>query len=289
MVAIGGKTRVVGILGCPVSHTMSPVMQNAAFEASGIDMVYLPFNVFPSELASAIAGIRALGLKGVNVTIPHKQAVIPLLDEVSEVARLIGAVNTIVNVEGRLIGYNTDCTGFITSLREEGNEDPADKTVFMIGAGGAARAVATTMVLAGAKEIVVANRSFGRAEDLATSLNSIKPGIAKALPLGSKAVTEALGKAQVVVQATSVGMAPNHHADPPIPVEAINPYSLVCDLVYTPAQTRLLQEALARGCRTIGGIGMLVYQGAEAFQLWTGTEAPVELMKGILEKALCIN
>ena len=204
---INGKTRLCGIFGYPVGHSLSPAMHNAAFAALGLDWAYLPFAVEPGQLRSAVEGIRAMGLVGVNITVPHKESVLPLLDELSEEARLIGAVNTIVNRGGRLLGDNTDGHGFISALREETGFQPAGKTALIIGAGGAAKAVSVRLALSGVREMYVTNRTGKGAEDLAKLLQKCSKASIQVIPWPEQAGETLSVKADLTVQTTTVGMS----------------------------------------------------------------------------------
>lgn len=283
---INGETRVTGIFGDPVAHTLSPAMHNAAFAALGLNFVYLPFHVRREALAAAVAGIKALGLAGVNITVPHKEAVLPLIDGVAEEARLIGAVNTVVNRGGELIGHNTDATGFLRALQEAGF-DPTGRPAVVIGAGGAARAVVAALARAGVREITIFNRTVSRATVLAELARA--EGVATAaLSWADLAGTgkKVVARAALVVQTTSVGMHPQEEEAPPVPPEALGPGQLVVDLIYSPRETRLLRLARAAGAKTQNGMAMLLHQGAAAFELWTGREAPLGVMRAALENVL---
>ncbi len=280
---ISGTTRVTGLFGYPVRHTFSPAMHNAAFERGNLDYVYLPFEVRPEDLAQAVAALRPLGLAGVNVTIPHKEAVLPLLDEVSEEAALMGSVNTIQVRDTGLRGYNTDAYGFETSLREEAGMALAGKRIFVMGAGGAARAVAFQSALAGAAQVVIADVVTARADALCASVTDRFPNCrVAACPADTGAVEQAVGEKDLFVNATPVGMK----AEDPrlIDVAWLAPGAVVFDAIYNPQQTRLLKEATARGLQAVNGIGMLVHQGARAFEIFAGTPAPVETMRGVLQE-----
>lgn len=282
---ISGKTKVCGLIGDPVEHSMSPAMHNAAFRELGLDYVYLPFRVKKEEVGKAIDGMRALNLRGLNVTIPHKVTVMPLLDELDPLAEKIGAVNTIVNNDGVLRGYNTDAGGFLRALLAKGIE-PEGKSVAVIGAGGAARAI--TFILADKKaRLVIFNRieELEWAKDLAGRITQTFGQKVEALELNRKNLAKALGKADVLVNATSVGMSPNT-SDTPVKADLLRPGLAVYDIVYNPTKTRLLREAEAVNAKTIGGLDMLVGQGALAFEMWTGQKAPVELMKREATKLL---
>lgn len=269
---IDSRTSLIGLLGHPVGHSKSPVMMNQAFQAASLPFVYLAFDVPPRELAAAVRGLRALGSRGWNVTIPHKVAIIDYLDELDESARKIGAVNTVVNDDGYLIGKNTDGAGYLQSLREEMKVNLGESRVVILGAGGAARAVAHALVDAGVEELVIANRTVAKGEELAASLGV---GSVKAIPL--KEVGRWIKEATLLVQTTSVGMEPNREGIPIDPA-LLHEKLIVSDLVYNPYHTRLLKEAKARGARIHSGLGMLVHQAALAFTHWTGKPAPLEQM-----------
>jgi len=275
---ISGKTQVCGIIGDPIGHSMSPAIQNAAFAKMGIDYMYVPFRVRQEELGKAIQGVRALNIRGLNVTIPHKVAVIPLLDELDPLAERIGAVNTIVNEDGVLTGYNTDATGFLQTLLERGVE-PRGKNTVILGAGGASRAVSFILAERGA-HLVILNRllELDWAEELASRISQVFKQEVEALELNKENLAKVLAKADIVVNATSVGMSPNIDETPVSP-DLLKPSLIVFDIVYNPIKTRLLREAEAAGAKTISGVDMLVWQGALAFELWTGVKAPVKLMR----------
>jgi len=283
MSAITGKTKVCGIIGDPIEHSMSPVMHNAAFKALGLDYVYLPFHVQRGELPGAIAGIRALNVVGLNVTIPHKEAVIPLLDRLEPLAEKMGAVNTIVNEGGLLTGHNTDAPGFMQALRSKGI-DPEGKSILILGAGGASKGISFILAEAGAS-LVILNRTVTRAEELASQIAQYYHRRPEALTLSEENLARGLDGADVLVNTTSVGMVPDVNQTP-VPASLLNHNLVVCDIVYNPLETRLLKEAKAAGARTIDGLDMLVWQGALAFEKWTGRKAPFEVMKQAAIKAL---
>lgn len=282
---MSGTTRICGIIGDPIGHSMSPVMHNAAFEETGIDYLYIPFRVKKEELGKAIAGMRALNIRGLNVTIPHKVAVIPFLDELDPLAQRIGAVNTIVNDDGALTGYNTDATGFLQTLLERGVE-PGGKNVVILGAGGASRATSFILAERGA-HLVILNRllELDWAEELASRISQVFKQEVEALELNEENLAKVLEKADILVNATSVGMSPNIDETPVSP-DLLRPSLTVFDIVYNPIKTRLLREAEAAGAETISGVDMLVWQGALGFELWTGTKAPVKLMRETAIKGL---
>ncbi len=276
----------VGLIGYPVSHSISPAFQQAAFDAVGFDARYELWETPPERLAEVAARLRQPECLGANITIPHKQAMLRFVDEVDGSAALVGAINTIVHrQDGRLAGYNTDVEGFARAIREDGKTPLKDTRVAIIGSGGAARAVAAASLTEGVAELVICARRPEQAERLLDDLAplGIRPGTrARVAPLyeGSSLAEDAIRSCDVLVNATPVGMA-NHSGDSdlPFPAEWLSSGSLVCDLIYNPPMTPLLQRARAVGARTLNGLPMLIYQGAAAFERWTGRPAPVELMR----------
>jgi shikimate dehydrogenase len=279
-----GNTELYGIFGYPIGHSLSPLMHNTAFAHHGIDALYLPFAVHPSHVESAVKAIVALHIRGVNVTIPHKQAVMPWLDTLAPEARLIGAVNTIHLQDGRLYGYNTDGIGFLRSLEDAGGA-VAGRTALLLGAGGAARAIAVQLCMAGMRRLYLTNRTRPRAEELATFLKQHLPDTdISVVAMGASSLATLLPRTDIVVNATAVGM----HADDPmvLPVTALRPQHLVCDIVYRPLHTPLLRAAQEQGAQTVDGLGMLLHQGAKAFEIWTGFSFPLALIRAKLLAAL---
>ena len=275
---ISGEARICGIIGDPIEHTMSPVMHNAAFEKLELNYVYVPFRVSQEELGRAIEGIKALNIRGLNVTIPHKVAVIPFLDELDLLAGKIGAVNTIVNDDGILKGYNTDAAGFLQALIEKGVE-PRGKNVVVLGAGGASRAISFTLAEREAHLVILNRRlELDWAEELASKISKIFKKEVEALELVKTNLTRVLERADILVNATSVGMSPSVD-ETPVASSLLKPELIVFDIVYNPIKTRLLREAEQAGIKTISGLDMLVWQGALAFELWTRLKAPIEFMK----------
>ncbi|GAB7386616.1 shikimate dehydrogenase [Bacillaceae bacterium] len=271
---MNSETKLVGLFGYPVGHSISPAMQNAAFRALGINMRYAAFAVEPSRLQNAVEGIRALRFRGVNVTIPHKVAIIPFLDELDEEAREIGAVNTVVNADGKLIGYNTDGKGYVTSLVRETGISLPEQAALVLGAGGAARAVAVSLARSGIGRLVIANRTERKAQELAERVAEYTETAAIAL----EKIPRYMPDVTLVINTTSVGMHPQVDAMP-LEERYLRPGLVVSDLVYNPLETRLLRRAREAGAQVHNGLGMFVHQGALAFRLWTGTEAPVDLMR----------
>ncbi len=276
--AISGKTRLCGLIGDPVEHSMSPAMHNAAFKELGIDFIYVPFQVKKAALGQAIEGMRALNMRGLNVTIPHKVDVIPFLDKLDTLAEKIGAVNTIVNDDGVLSGYNTDAGGFLQALLEKGIE-PKGKRITILGAGGAARAVSFALADRGAR-LAILNRAeeFDWAKELAGRTSELFGQEVAALELNKGNLASVLGKTNILVNATSVGMSPDANRSL-VDARLLRKDLVVVDIVYNPIKTRLLKEAEAAGAQTVGGLDMLVWQGVLAFEKWTGQKAPADLMK----------
>jgi shikimate dehydrogenase len=284
-VNISGKTTVCGIIGEPIEHTMSPAMHNAMYKTMGLDFAYVAFPVTSAELGQAIAGMKALNIRGLNVTIPHKVAVIPFLDRLDVLADRIGAVNTIVNDNGALTGFNTDAVGFLKALVERDIE-PTGKKVLLLGAGGAARAIGFILAEEGA-HLTILNRKqeLSWAKDLADCLSQSYAVKVSAEELNRKNLREAIANAAILVNATSVGMSPNV-SQSPVPADLLCSNLVVFDIVYNPYQTQLLREAKEAGAQTISGLEMLVWQGALAFEKFTGQQAPVELMREAALKTL---
>ena len=262
---------------------MSPVMHNAAFKNKGIDYVYLAFRVKKEELGEAIEGMRALDIRGLNVTIPHKVDVIQFLDELDPLADKIGAINTIVNNNGVLKGYNTDATGFLQALLERGIE-PKGKRVVILGAGGASRAISFILAERGAG-LFILNRTLDKAKACADRILEIFQSEAVALKLNEENLVTALSRADILVNTTSVGMDPDINQTP-VTANLLKPGLVVFDIVYNPIETRLHREAEMAGATVINGLEMLVWQGAVAFEQWTGLKAPGELMRDEVLKVL---
>jgi shikimate dehydrogenase len=270
---ITGRTKIVGIIGYPVEHTLSPPMHNAAFESLGLDYCYVPFLVHPDELETAVRSVRALHLCGVNVTVPYKERVMPLLDEINEEAAFIGAANTIVNSGGRLAGHNTDGRGFMRSLSESG-VIVEDKNIAIIGAGGAARAIGYYLCQK-AGTLSIYGRTIERAEKLVQDLNKIKKSVHTLQDLSS------IGTFQIIINATPVGLKKDDQLL--IDIALLRPEQTVCDLIYR--DTALLIESSKKGCAVLNGFGMLLWQGVYAFELFTGEKPPVEVMRNALLKS----
>jgi len=271
---ISGNTNVIAIFGHPVSHSLSPAMHNAAFRKMGLDFCYIALDVHPLDLRVAVEGVRAMNIAGLNITVPHKEAIMPMLDKVDPEASFIGAVNTIVNLNGKLVGYNTDGRGFMRSLQEESIGVEGQK-VLIVGAGGAARAVSWYLAESGC-DLSIYNRTPEKAEllvnDLAINFRNVR----------HINVLDELAEADIVINSTSLGLKPG---DPlPFDPAELKPGAVVVDLIYQ--DTPVIREARRKGHKTLNGLGMLLWQGVLSFELWTGQTPPHEHMKDIIFKSL---
>jgi shikimate dehydrogenase len=281
---IAGTTRIAAVFGWPVEHSLSPPMQNAAIEALGLDWVYIAAGVAPEALAEALRGARAMRYVGVNCTIPHKEAVLPHLDWLDPTAQAMRAVNTIHIVDGEMRGYNTDAYGFTETLLAEGEVILKDKTVLVIGSGGAARGIAAGAAMEGARKVILANRTRPRAEKIAEDIEPAFPETRfEVVQLSRASLQNAAGRAEVIANATSLGMG----ASDPLPIEPvlIQPGHVIFESVYVPAETPLLRAARERGAIAVGGLGMLARQGARSLSIWSGMEPDEDLMLNVLRKA----
>jgi shikimate dehydrogenase len=277
---ISSSTQLLGIIGHPIGHTLSPPMHNKALSLLELDYLYVVFHVLPQDLEKAVLALPALKIKGINVTIPYKQDVLQYLDEVSPCAKRIGAVNTILVKNGRLYGFNTDGEGFINSLTEAGF-NPAGKKIILLGAGGACRAVALSLAWSGAKKLIIAARKVTKAEDLARETKLEQEIEVECLPLVALPEKK-VADADLIVNTTPLGMTPYEDQMPYDSFYTLHSGQYICDLIYNPLETQFLKSAKLKGCKTINGVGMLVHQGAKSFSLWTGKTAPVEEMRQIV-------
>lgn len=283
MIPITGHTRLTALLGSPVAHSISPLMHNEAFQLLDLDYTYLCFEVNEETLPAAVDGLKACGIRGFNLTMPNKNKIVELLDELSPAARLIGAVNTVVNDDGHLTGYNTDGVGYMQAVKDAGY-DITGKTITIMGAGGAATAICAQAALDGVEKIHIfareTSRFWDRTQKLAENINSTLP--CKAVLHENRdtaALAQAISESSLLLNATSVGMAPNTEGTIIEDTSLYHPDLIVSDVIYNPRETRFLKEAREAGCRTFNGMYMLLYQGAEAFRLWTGKEMPVKEIK----------
>lgn len=277
------KTRVFALIGDPVEQSLSPAMQNAAFGALGLNCVYIALRVPSAGLTDAVAGVRALGISGLNVTTPNKIKIIDLLDELDESANSVGAVNTVKNDRGKLVGFNTDGDGCIRALRGRVGS-LRGKDVVLLGAGGAARAIAFSAVKAGAG-LTIANRTASRARAVAEAIEQRLGSTVKLIGLNRAELSRALRKADILINATTVGMRPMID-ETLVTSSMMHRKLLVNDIVYDPLQTRLLREAKRAGAEVLDGLGMLVQQGALSFEIWTGKRAPIRVMAAAAKREL---
>lgn len=283
MIPITGHTQLTALLGSPVAHSISPMMHNEAFQLLDLDYVYLCFDVNEESLPAAVEGLKTCNIRGFNLTMPNKNKIVELLDELSPAARLIGAVNTVVNDNGYLTGYNTDGVGYMQAVKDAGY-DIHGKTITVMGAGGAATAICAQAALDGIEEIHIfareTSRFWNRTENLVKNINSTLPCHAVLHKNKDKAaLSDAISKSTLLLNATSVGMAPNTDGTIITDTSLYHPDLIVSDVIYNPRETRFLREAREAGCRTFNGMYMLLYQGAEAFRLWTGKDMPVKEIK----------
>lgn len=274
--SISGKTRVCGLIGDPISHSLSPIIHNAAFSHLKLDFVYLAFDVKPSELENAMNGIRGLGIHGLNVTMPHKKSVLRFLDEVDQTAKFLGVVNTILNKKGRLCGFNTDGFGALRALKEN-SFDLSGKKALLLGAGGAAKAIALSLAEE-VEELTILNRTLEKARELEDKLNQQFDVKVKSDTLSPINVEKYLRDSDILVNATSLGMHPKFGKSI-VSLENLRSDLSVMDIVYNPIETRLVENARAAGARVITGVEMLLHQGAVSFEIWTGCPAPVDVMR----------
>jgi shikimate dehydrogenase len=285
MKALSGHTQPFAVLGHPIGHTLSPVMHNAAFQSLGLDAIYLAFDVAPERLMDVLPAMRALGFRGVNLTVPLKEVAFKGLADLDDSARRLGAVNTVQFPPGGLRGHNTDGTGFVRAIREAFGASPRGLTVFILGCGGAGRAVAITAAVEGAARLLLADIAPGRCQGVARDIAGFAPG-ARVEVVGADAAAWArrVREADLVVQCSPVGMKPADVC--PLPPDAFRAGQLAFDLVYNLPETCFMRAARAGGARTVNGLGMLLHQGAEAFTIWTGKPAAVDVMRKALETAL---
>ena len=279
---ITGRTEVYGIIGYPVDHSISPAMQTAAFDALGIDAVYVPFSVEPDHLREAVLGLKALNVKGFNVTIPHKERILNLLDDVNEKASFLGAVNTVKSEGQRFIGYNTDADGFSLSLKKN-KISVKSKIVTMFGAGGAARAVGFAIAGMNPKVLNIVNRNIQKAEVLSQKLS----GFCETKAFGLNEAGSLVPSSDIIVNTTPVGM--NNNNGKLFDYKLIPESIVVIDIIYKPFETELLKQASQKHCKTLNGLDMLVLQGVASFEIWTDRKAPVSIMEETCLSALKVE
>lgn len=279
-------TQVLGIIGYPIGHTLSPALHGFLIEKMGLPFTYVSFEVHPDKLAYALDGMRGLGIRGLNVTIPHKQAVLPYLDSIEEEAREIGAVNTVSLVDGKLVGTNTDGKGFLDSLEKEKGCSPEGKRILLLGAGGATAGIAFSLAERKPRELAIANRTPEKARDLAEILQAFHPleEPIRCLPLRGEELMDTVRNMDIIINTSSFGMG----GEPGtlIPMDGVHSGQLVCDIVYRPLETNLLKEAKRRGAETLDGLGMLIHQGVRSLQIWSGRAIGPEGVRERLMKEL---
>ena len=280
---ISGKTKLTGLLGSPVAHSISPAMHNEAFRLLGLDYRYLAFDVSPDNLKTAVEGLKAIGIRGFNLTMPHKVAVMEFVDELTPAAMLAGACNTIINNDGYLIGHTTDGVGYMRSCMDAGH-DIIGKKMTILGAGGAATAIIAQAALDGVTSIDIFRRNrpdaFAQTEQFAAEVSAHTSCQVKVYDVADDGQLKAsLTESHILTNATNVGMAPNDQASPIKDTSFFHPELIVSDIIYNPRETRLMSMAASVGCPTFNGMYMLLYQGAAAFECWTGKEMPVEIIK----------
>jgi shikimate dehydrogenase len=282
---INGETKPIAILGKSLGHSLSPVMHNFYFRALDLNHIYLPLEVEEKEIEFAIRGLWSLGFIGANVTIPYKRAVMDYLVEISEDAKYIGAVNTLVRSDGGFKGDNTDGRGFINAILEETNWHPRGKSIVILGAGGSARAVGIVLALESSEKITLVNRTLPRAKEIADKITEIGAK-AEIMPWDHEQLRKNISNADMIINTTPLGMKPNLTESPPINIKWLSQGQLVVDLIYNPLTSRFLEKAKERGCQVVNGLGMLIQQGILSFELWTGKKPPVVGMRELLEKNL---
>ncbi len=280
------QPKLFGVFGDPVAHSLSPDFQNEAFKLLGINGLYLKFRIKKEELSHALQAVRCLEFSGVNITIPHKQSVIPYLDRLEGDALLTGSVNTILQQKGELIGYSTDGEGFLLSLRKEAGFDPKSKKIIILGVGGAARAIAFRLVQEGVANLYLVGRNKRKIETLSAEIKEKTDFKAEGITFADTSLKDLAAKADLVVNATPLGMDPKIDEIPAFPLNYCSTNCLIYDLIYNPLETRFLREARCLKLPALGGLGMLIYQGILACQIWTGLTPPVEPLRRVLEGIL---
>lgn len=276
-----GSTKLTGIIGNPVEHSISPQLHNSISFYLGLNLIYVPFKVEKNELENAVRGLKALNIAGFNVTVPYKKDIMKFIDENSKEAILVGAVNTVKNINGRLYGYNTDAEGFARAFKEESGEGFKAKQVALIGAGGAARAIAVKIALEGAKKIYIVNRTKSKADEIAGIINNNIMNIAESCGLDEEMNAEIYKKCDIIINTTSIGMYPEVKSSPVSRNICFFSHQIIYDVIYNPQRTQFLEDCGRFGCKVINGLGMLFYQGIYAYEIWTGVKIPEEPLKDL--------
>lgn len=272
---VTGKTKLLGLIGNPVGHSISPILHNTLSSLLGLDYVYVPLKVEKEDLSRVVKALKSLDFVGFNVTIPYKKEIMKYIDENSIEAILMGAVNTVKKIDGKLYGYNTDAEGFLRSFKEEAGTSFEGKKVVLIGAGGVARPIAVKIASEGAEKISLVNRTKEKAIELAETVNENVREIVQVYNFEDKTFKMAVEESDIIINTTSVGMTPDVGKSP-ISGDYFNDSQIVYDVIYTPLETKLLKDAKKKGCKTINGLGMLFYQGIKAYEIWTGVKLSQE-------------
>lgn len=277
---VTGETKLIGIIGNPVEHSISPILHNSLSLLFGLDLIYVPLKVEKEDLSVVVKALKALDFVGFNVTIPYKKEIMKYLDENTIEAILMGAVNTVKKIDGKFYGYNTDAEGFLKSFKKEAQTSFDGKKVILIGAGGVARPVAVKIASEGAEKISIVNRTKEKAIELAETVNENVKEVVQVYNFDDKTFKMAIEKSDIIINTTSVGMMPNIESTL-ISGEYFNSNQIVYDVIYNPSETKLLSDARKKGCKTINGLGMLFYQGIKAYEIWTGIKLSEENIKNI--------
>lgn len=282
---INTQTKLVGLLGYPLGQSLSSVMQNAAFEECNLNRIYIPIEVLPENLETVVKGISKMNFDGFNITKPYKVEIMRFLDEIDDYANCIGAVNTVHIKDGKLKGYNTDGTGYLRNFEKSAGTKIEGKNVLILGSGGASRAIGMTLALNKAKKIYICNRTYDKALSLSNDINKQVENCSEAIPMEHDFLKEVIANCDVLINTTSIGMLPDSH-NSPIDKTFLHKNLIVSDVVYNPRKTKLIKDAEEIGCKVVLGLGMLVYQGIEAFEIWTDIKAPEELMFKMVDEGL---
>jgi shikimate dehydrogenase len=278
---VTGRTRLLGVIGNPIAHSISPQLHNTISSHLGVDLVYVPLRVEKEELGTAVKGLKALNYIGFNVTVPYKKDVMKFLDENTKEAILMGAVNTVKSIDGRLYGYNTDAEGFARSFKQETGTGFKGKNIMLLGAGGTTRAIAVKIALEGAQKLAIVNRTLTKADEIADMINNNFRPITTALSPEEEKTARAFSESDIIINTTSAGMHPNVDDTPLTGGMQFQAHQIVYDVVYNPGKTKFLEEADGSGCKISNGLGMLFYQGISAYEIWTGIKLPDKLIKEI--------
>ncbi|MDP4094589.1 MAG: shikimate dehydrogenase [Bacillota bacterium] len=278
---ISGKTKIICLIGNPVEHSISPILHNTISRFMDIDLAYVTFKVEKNDLETAVKGLKALNIQGFNITVPYKKEIIKYLDENSKNALLMGAVNTVKYMDGRFYGYNTDADGFLRSFREETGESLMGRKIAIIGAGGAARAIAAKAAMEDAKEICIINRTLSKAQEIAEVVNNnIKKTVSCFCTEDANSL-DVLDESEIIINATSIGMYPETEFSPVGSFKGFKKEQIVYDVIYNPGKTKFLADAEKAGCTIINGLGMLFYQAVYAYEIWTGIKLPEDILKNM--------